>query len=71
MFGGEERIPHHLDRTSPIPTDPVYQKTRTSPRPSTSGAPKRTSPIPKDPTYGEPQGNTRVCSNILVNSHNP
>ena len=59
MFGEEERVPHHLDRTSPIPTDPVYQKSRSSPRrPSTGGQPNRRSPIPKDPTYGETKGSS-------------
>lgn len=52
---GGGQVAHHLARTSPIPTDPVYHNYNYS-SPPKSAPPARRSPIPKDPTYANASG---------------
>ena len=62
MADAGSNVSHHLARTSPIPTDPVYEDYG-GPCKKPSTAPPgggRCSPIPKDPTYANPSGGSFV-----------
>ena len=57
MFAQSPGAPHHLARTSPIPTDPVYANYTNAIAPPKRGG---RSPIPKDPTCGDASGRCEI-----------